>query len=79
MNAEFKSQSEEEKAATRAELEAKVGQVWDTKQLTDDFEVRGFGFGLCVVIRRSDGVLGSLDFMHYPRFYFGFTPHERKG
>lgn len=61
---------------SREALEAEHGQVWDTQQLQQDFEVRGFGAPLVIVRRRSDGVLGSLMFQHQPRFYFGFEPHE---
>jgi hypothetical protein len=56
-------------------LERQHGQVWTTVELQKDFEVVGFGAGLCVVRRRSDQALGSLDFTHRPRFYFNFMEH----
>lgn len=56
----------------REALEAKHGQVWDTQQLREQFEVLGFAAPLIVVRRRSDGVKGSLYFQHDPRFYFDF-------
>jgi hypothetical protein len=56
-------------------LEAEYGQVWNSDQLRQDFEVLGFGAPLVVVRRRSDGVLGSLKFQHEPRLYFSFKPH----
>lgn len=59
---------------SRPDLEAKHGQVWDTTQLSDDFEVLGFAAPLVVVRRKSDRVRGSLMFQHNPRFYFGFQP-----
>jgi len=59
---------------SRADLEAKHGRVWDTSQLSEDFEVLGFAAPLVVVRRRSDRVRGSLIFQHSPRFYFGFQP-----
>jgi hypothetical protein len=60
----------------RAELERSVGKVWNTNELVAEFEVKGFSMG-CVVVRRlSDGALGSLDFMHMPRLYFGFVEHK---
>lgn len=62
----------DDKTALRAHLEKQHGQVWDTDQLLADFEVIGFGYGLCVVRRKSDGVKGSLDFKHMPRFYYNF-------
>jgi len=61
---------------SREALEAAHGQVWDTSQLSDDFEVIGFMAPLVVVRRRSDGRKGSLEFQHRPRFYFSFRLHE---
>ena len=59
---------------SRAALEAKHGQVWDTDQVRNEFEVIGFMAPLVGVRRKSDGVKGSLMFQHHPRFYFGFQP-----
>ena len=61
-------------AGPRAELESQYGQVWDTSQLQDDFEVIGFAAPFVVVKRRSDGVKGSLMFQNSPRFYHSFRP-----
>jgi hypothetical protein len=61
---------------SREYLEAKHGQVWDTSQLSEDFEVLGFMAPVVVVRRRSDGQKGSLYFQHSPRFCFGFEPHR---
>jgi hypothetical protein len=58
---------------SREALEAEHGQVWDTGQLGQDFEVIGFLAPLVVVRRRSDGVKGSLEFQHSPRLYWGFV------
>jgi hypothetical protein len=60
---------------SREALEAKYGQVWDTNQLAEDFEVIGFS-ALVVVRRKGDGVKGSLEFQHNPRYYFAFHPHQ---
>ena len=57
---------------SREALEAEHGQVWNTQELGEDFEVLGFAAPLVVVRRREDGVRGSLFFQHTPRFYFGF-------
>jgi hypothetical protein len=59
---------------SREVLEAEHGQVWDTRQLSEDFEVLGFAAPLIVVRRKSDRVRGSLLFQHNPRLYFGFQP-----
>lgn len=49
------------------------GQTWTTQQLTEDFEVRGFLAPFVVVKRKSDGAVGSLQFQHMPRIYFGWV------
>lgn len=63
---------------SREALEAQYGQVWSTQQLRVDFEVIGFMAPLVVVVRRSDGVKGSLEFQHAPRLYFNFTPDTKE-
>lgn len=63
---------------SREALEAQYGQVWDTDQMADQFQVLGFLAPVVVVRRRSDGVKGSFEFQHAPRFYFSFQPHEGK-
>ncbi len=63
---------------SRGALEAEHGQVWDTAQLTADFEVRGFMAPFVVVRRLGDGAVGTLMFQHRPRFYFGFSPDGRQ-
>ena len=59
---------------SREALEAEHGQVWDTRQLGEDFDVLGFMAPVVVVRRKSDGQKGSLYFQHNPRFYSGFQP-----
>ena len=61
-------------AGPRAELESQFGQVWDTTQLQNDFEVLGFAAPIVIVKRQSDGVRGSLMFQNSPRFYYSFSP-----
>lgn len=61
---------------SREALEAEHGQVWDTEQLHQDFEVIGFMAPLIAVRRRYDGVKGSLVFQGSPRFYFDFERHR---
>jgi hypothetical protein len=62
---------------SREALEAQYGQVWDTQQLAQDFEVIGFLAPLVVVRRKADGMKGSLEFQHMPRFYFNLVPDGR--
>jgi hypothetical protein len=57
---------------SREALEAKHGKVWDTDELAADFEVIGFLAPFVVVRRNVDGVKGSLEFQHDPRFFFNF-------
>jgi hypothetical protein len=61
----------------REALEAEHGQVWDTGQLAQDFEVIGFLAPYVVARRKADGVKGSLEFQHMPRFYFNFVADGR--
>ena len=58
---------------SREALQAEHGKVWDTQELGADFGVLGFMAPLVVVRRKSDGVKGSLQFQHNPRFYFSFS------
>ena len=63
---------------TREALEAQYGQVWTTDELSEEFEVIGYSAPLVVVRRKDNGVKGSLEFQHQPRYYFNFKPHEGK-
>jgi len=56
-----------------AELKKEHGQVWDTKQLQEDYTVVGFAAPCVVVIRKSDSQKGTLEFQHEPRAYFEFV------
>lgn len=62
--------------SSREALEAEHGKVWTTQELAEQFQVLGFMAPLVVVRRKSDGVKGSLEFQHNPRFYFNWQPHE---
>jgi len=59
-------------SSERARLESEYGQVWNTAEMSEDFEVTGFMTPYVVVTRKADGVRGSLQFQHRPRFYFNF-------
>jgi hypothetical protein len=56
----------------RTALEAKYGQLWDTREMQAEFSVSGFMAPMVVVTRKSDGVRGTLMFSHSPRFYHSF-------
>lgn len=62
--------------AARQALEEKYGQVWNTDELSEDFDVLGFQAPFTVVIRKSDQKKGSLEFQHSPRFYFNWSEHK---
>jgi len=62
---------------SRKMLETKYGEVWNTDELTRDFEVLGFLAPYVVVRRKADAQVGSLAFQHNPRFYFAFSPDQR--
>jgi hypothetical protein len=52
---------------------AQADRRWDTAELSRDFSVIGFAAPFVVVVRKADGVKGSLMFTHSPRFYFNFV------
>ena len=62
---------------SREALEAEHGQVWDTRELGQDFDVEGFLAPFVIARRKSDRQRGSLMFQHNPRFYFAFEPHRK--
>lgn len=59
---------------SREDLERRYGRVWTTDEMREEFTVDGFSAPFAVVRRKSDGVKGSLEFQHSPRFYFSFQP-----
>ena len=61
---------------SREALEATHGQVWNTEELQQDYQVLCFAAPYIVVRRNSDGLKGSLMFQHDPRFYFRFEAAE---
>lgn len=58
---------------SREALEAEYKEVYDTEQLSNAFDVLGFMAPFVVVLRKSDGLKGSLEFQHRPRFYYNFV------
>ena len=51
---------------SREHLEQQHGQVRDTNEMCNEFEVLGFGAPFVVARRRADGAMGSLKFQHDP-------------
>ena len=58
----------------REELEAEHGKVWNTNEVTTDFDITGFLAPRCAAIHKETGIKGTLRFTHSPRFYFDFRP-----
>jgi len=73
IEAEAEAAEHEIEMGARQRLEAKYGQVWDTRQLAQDYNVIDFLAPFVRVIRKSDKARGMLEFQHDPRFYFAFT------
>jgi hypothetical protein len=63
-------------AHERAELEARYGQVWDTRQLARDFILFGIQPARLFVRSKNDGVMGRLAYQSAPHFDFNFQPAE---
>lgn len=47
-------------------------QRWDTEQLKNEFTVTSFLAPFVFVTRKADGVNGTMEFTHSPRWYFNF-------
>jgi len=45
-----------------------------TAEMSELFTVHSFMAPFVIVTRKADGVKGTLEFTHSPRFYFGFAP-----
>lgn len=50
-----------------------------TDEMREQYEVVGFQAPFVVVRRKADGQLGSLQFTHQPRVYFGWALHDNGG
>ena len=58
---------------SREALEEINGKVWDTTEMSKEFEVDGFMAPYVVVVNKLTGDRGTLKFQDYPRFYFSFS------
>jgi hypothetical protein len=56
---------------------AEATERWTTEELKRDFVVHSFHAPFVHVTRKADGAQGSVEFTHYPRFYFSFVPLQR--
>lgn len=55
---------------------ARATETWDTTALIRDFEVLSYHAPYVVARKRDTGQLGSLEFTHSPRVYFGWQPDQ---
>lgn len=63
----------------RAELnDAYNGEVWTNDELLADYEISHFDPPYVHVIRKHDGVRGTVAYTEAPRVYFSFVPLEKK-
>lgn len=58
----------------RTALEKFSPNVWTNEELLEEFEVEQFSPPYVIVIRKQDGVRGTVAFTESPRFYFYFCP-----
>lgn len=64
-----------DRGLSREELTAKyLTEVYDTGELTTLFTVHSFFAPYAKVTRKADGVKGTIEFQHRPRYYFRFVP-----
>ena len=49
-----------------------------TAQMSEKYSVESFLAPLVIVTRKSDGVRGSMEFSHNPRFYFNFVEYPNE-
>lgn len=65
-----------ERGEVRGELEELYGQVWSEDQLQEQFDVQSLEPPYAHVVRKADGVSGTVACVHQHRFYFLFKPEE---
>jgi hypothetical protein len=49
---------------------------WTTEEALKEFDFQSFLAPYAIVVRKSDKVKGTLQFIHSPRKYFDFQPLE---
>ena len=60
----------------REALEATFGKVWSAEELEQDFIVTAFIGPHVVVRRRTDNVVGTLEFSRRPHLFYNFQPNK---
>ena len=69
INSQVQSNSED---IERERLTKIYNEVWNTKEVQEDFEIIGFMAPFVVATRKADNKKGTLQFQDRPRFYFNF-------
>jgi hypothetical protein len=49
-------------------------QIWTTARMQWDFTVQGLALAMVIVVRKADGVRGTLQFTQAPPLYYSFEP-----
>lgn len=60
----------------REQILASGGPVYTTAEATDLFHFISFSAPFAFVRRKADGVKGTLEFTHHPRWYFDFQADD---
>ena len=60
----------------RKDLAEKYGTVWNDSELMSEFAASIFDGPVLRVIRKSDGVRGTVAYVDKPRLYFAFAADE---
>jgi hypothetical protein len=61
----------------KANLTAKHGKIWDHNEVRTEFVLKQFMAPYVVARRISDGQMGTLEFIHSPRFYFNWEADKK--
>ncbi len=63
-------------APDRKALEQQFGKVWSAEELEQEFVVMAFIGSTVVVRRKTDDVVGMLEFTNRPHLFFNFQPQK---
>ena len=61
---------------TREALEALFGKVWSAEELEQEFVVTAFVGSTVVVRRKTDDLVGTLEFTKRPHLFYNFQPNR---
>lgn len=63
-----------DESTARQDLTEKYGTVWNDEELLSEFAASIFDGLLLRVIRKTDGIRGTVAYIDKPRLYFAFEP-----